>query len=113
MSGPDWSSASQTKCAPYPFRGLVVAQHEVASSGAATACPIAPTVNPPSGRSRLGDMHGKWGGGAYANTVSGKADESSFLAEEILEPSDPRLREAEAFPRLTADQVERVSSFGG
>ena len=29
-----------------------------------------------------------------------------------MEPSDPRVRETEAFPSLTADQVERVSSFG-
>jgi thioredoxin reductase (NADPH) len=29
-----------------------------------------------------------------------------------LDPSDPHVREAEAYPSLTADQVERVSSFG-
>ena len=29
-----------------------------------------------------------------------------------MDPSDPRVREAEAFPSLTADQVERVSRFG-
>jgi CRP-like cAMP-binding protein len=29
-----------------------------------------------------------------------------------LDPSDPHVRESEAFPSLTADQVERVSSFG-
>jgi thioredoxin reductase (NADPH) len=49
---------------------------------------------------------------AYANSVSGKSDVRRFLADEVLDPSDPRVREAEAFPSLTADQVERVSSFG-
>jgi thioredoxin reductase (NADPH) len=34
------------------------------------------------------------------------------MAEEVLDPSDPHVRESEAFPSLTADQVERVSSFG-
>jgi thioredoxin reductase (NADPH) len=34
------------------------------------------------------------------------------LADEVLDPSDPRVRETEAFPSLTADQAERVSSFG-
>lgn len=29
-----------------------------------------------------------------------------------MDPSDPHVRESEAFPSLTADQVERVSSFG-
>ena len=29
-----------------------------------------------------------------------------------MDPSDPRVREAEAFPRLSADQVECVSRFG-
>jgi CRP-like cAMP-binding protein len=37
---------------------------------------------------------------------------SDYLADEILDPSDPHVRESEAFPRLTADQVERVASFG-
>ena len=44
--------------------------------------------------------------------MSGKSDARRFLAEEVLDPSDPRVREAEAFPRLTADQVERVCRFG-
>ena len=44
--------------------------------------------------------------------MSGKSDARTFLAEEVLDPSDPRVREAEAFPRLTADQVERVCRFG-
>src|SRR6188472_1894453 len=44
--------------------------------------------------------------------VSGKSDARGFLAEEVLDPSDPRVREAEAFPSLTADQVERVCRFG-
>jgi thioredoxin reductase (NADPH) len=44
--------------------------------------------------------------------VSGKSDTSQFLADEVLDPSDPRVRESEAFPRLTADQIQRVSSFG-
>ncbi len=34
------------------------------------------------------------------------------MADEVLDPSDPRVRETEAFPSLTADQVKRVSSFG-
>ena len=49
---------------------------------------------------------------AYANSVSGKSDARKFFADEVLDPSDPHVRESEAFPRLTADQVERVSSFG-
>jgi thioredoxin reductase (NADPH) len=41
-----------------------------------------------------------------------KSDTRRILADEVLDPSDPHVREIEAFPRLTADQVERVSSFG-
>ena len=44
--------------------------------------------------------------------MSGKSDARKFFADEVLDPSDPHVRESEAFPRLTADQVERVSSFG-
>ena len=46
------------------------------------------------------------------DSVSGKSDARRFLADEVLDPSDPHVRETEAFPSLTADQVERVSSFG-
>ena len=34
------------------------------------------------------------------------------MADEVLDPSNPDARETEAFPRLSADQVERVASFG-
>ena len=44
--------------------------------------------------------------------MSGKSDAKKFLADEVLDPSDPHVRETEAFPSLSADQVERVSSFG-
>ena len=44
--------------------------------------------------------------------MSGKSDAKKFLADEVLDPSDPHVRESEAFPSLSADQVERVSSFG-
>jgi thioredoxin reductase (NADPH) len=44
--------------------------------------------------------------------VSGKSDARKFLSEEVVDPSDPHVRESEAFPSLTADQVERVASFG-
>jgi thioredoxin reductase (NADPH) len=44
--------------------------------------------------------------------VSGKSDPRRFFADEVLDPSDPHVRDSEAFPTLTADQVERVSSFG-
>ena len=44
--------------------------------------------------------------------MSGKSDARRLLADEVLDPSDPRVRETEAFPRLTVDQVERISRFG-
>ncbi|OBF29337.1 cation tolerance protein CutA [Mycobacterium sp. ACS1612] len=44
--------------------------------------------------------------------MSGKSEARRFLAKEILDSSDPHVRESEAFPSLTADQVERVSGFG-
>ena len=34
------------------------------------------------------------------------------MADEVLDPSDPQVRQTEAFPSLTADQVERVAGFG-
>jgi thioredoxin reductase (NADPH) len=43
--------------------------------------------------------------------MSGKSD-PRILADEVLYPADPSAREAEAYPKLTADQVERVSRFG-
>lgn len=42
-------------------------------------------------------------------TVSGAA---AFLDRPTLSPNDPYAREAETFPRLTEDQVDRVASFG-
>jgi thioredoxin reductase (NADPH) len=44
--------------------------------------------------------------------VGRKSDTGRIFADEVLDPSDPHVRETEAFPRLTADQVERVASFG-
>lgn len=46
-----------------------------------------------------------------ANSARGPVT-SDYLADEVLDPTDPRMRESEAFPTLTADQVERVASFG-
>jgi thioredoxin reductase (NADPH) len=44
--------------------------------------------------------------------VSEESGARRFLGDEALEPSDPYARETETFPRLTADQVERVCAFG-
>jgi thioredoxin reductase (NADPH) len=44
--------------------------------------------------------------------MSGKFDATRIFADEVLDPSDPQVRRTEAFPSLTADQVERVASFG-
>jgi thioredoxin reductase (NADPH) len=44
--------------------------------------------------------------------VSEQSGAARFLSGADLDPSDPYAREAETFPRLTEDQVERVAAFG-
>jgi thioredoxin reductase (NADPH) len=44
--------------------------------------------------------------------VSEQPGAARFLSGAELDPSDPYAREAETFPRLTEDQVRRVTAFG-